>query len=60
MIKNKQINNKKNLSAPPKQIFFSLQTQRLAESSEHLNSSLAQSLAKIFPYKNTRKLLVLG
>jgi len=36
---------------------FSLQTRRLAESYEGLNSSLAQPLAEIFPPKNTCKLL---
>jgi len=37
--------------------FFSLQTRRLAESFKGLNSSLAQSVAEIFPRTNTCKLL---
>jgi len=37
--------------------FFSLQTQRLAESFEDLNSSLAQLAADIFPHKDMGKLL---
>jgi len=32
---------------PPKKIFFSLQTQRLAKSFEGLNSSLAQLTLKL-------------
>jgi len=41
-------------------IFFSLQTQKLAESFEGLNSSLAQSAAEIFPCKDMCKLLDFG
>jgi len=37
--------------------FFSLQMQRLAESFEGLNSSLAQSSAEILPHTNKWKLL---
>ena len=42
---------------PKTKNFFSLQTRRLAESFEDLNSSLPQSSVEIFPHKNMCKLL---
>ena len=41
-------------------LFFFIQTQRLAESCKVLNTSLALTVPKIFPHKDTCKLLVLG
>jgi len=45
------------LTRKTNQNFFLLQSQRLAKSFEGMNSSLAQSLAGIFPCKNMCKLM---
>ena len=50
LTKNRKPRTKKN-------VFFSLQTQRLVESFKGLNSFLAQSLVEIFPRNDLCKLL---
>jgi len=49
----------KNCNPNPKQI-FALQTRRLSESFEGLNSSVAQLAEELCYWQGNRKLLVLG
>jgi len=51
------VNHKK--PAPPNQkIYFRVQTRRLADPFEPLNSSLAQSVEELWCWQGNRKLLV--